>query len=66
MFPGRPQVDREDRLIRQDGRVQYTRVLDWATRDVADRFSESIVELVIAYDSSALTVDKADPAAAIS
>jgi hypothetical protein len=65
-FPGRPQIDREDRLIRQDGRAQYTKVLDWATRDVADRFSQSIVELVIAYDSNALTVEQAEPAPAIS
>jgi hypothetical protein len=61
-LPGRPQIDREDRLIRHDGKAQYTKVLDWATRDVADRFSQAIVELVIDHDSEALTVGQAETA----
>jgi hypothetical protein len=61
-FPGRPQIDREDRLIRQDGKAQYVKVLDWSTRDIADRFSQAIVELVIAYDFEALTVGQAETA----
>jgi hypothetical protein len=64
-FPGKPQIDREDRLIRQDGKAQYAKVLDWSTRDVADRFSQAVVELVTAYDSDALTVEQAEPAASM-
>ena len=64
-FPGKPQIDREDRLIRQDGKAQYAKVLDWSTRDVADQFSQAVIELVIAHDSDALTVEQAEPAAAL-
>jgi hypothetical protein len=61
-FPGRPQIDRDDRLIRQDGRAQFTRILEWTTRELGNGFSEALVELVRAHHPDALAPDPVEPA----
>src|SRR5215831_15483500 len=45
-LPGRPQIDRDDRLIRQEGRAQYTRIIEWNTRELGNWFSDALIELV--------------------
>ena len=60
-FPGRPQIDRDDRLIRQDGRAQYTRILEWATRELGNGFSDAVVELVRAQHLDAFAPDLVEP-----
>jgi hypothetical protein len=45
-LPGRPQIDRDDRLIRQEGKAQYTRILEWTTRECGQAFSDAVIELV--------------------
>jgi hypothetical protein len=56
-LPGRPQIDRDDRLIRQDGRAQYTRILEWNTRELGNWFSDALIELVRAQHPDAFAPD---------
>jgi hypothetical protein len=47
MLPGAPQIDRDGRHKRDaNGKPAYTAILEWRDRDLADRFSAAVVELV--------------------
>jgi hypothetical protein len=45
-FPARPMLDADGRQVMRDGRLQYISMLRWQTRDLADRFSATVIELV--------------------
>jgi hypothetical protein len=46
-LPARPQIGQDDKVIRNhSGKVQYAATLGWKDRDLADRFSAAVVELV--------------------
>jgi hypothetical protein len=39
-------LDRDGKHVKPDGKPQYSAILEWKSRDLADRFSEAVVELV--------------------
>jgi hypothetical protein len=45
-LPSKPVLDQEGRHHVVNGKKQYAALFEWATRDLADRFSTRIVELV--------------------
>jgi hypothetical protein len=54
-LPGKPQIDRDDRVIRIEGKVQYTRVNEWASPDLGYKFSVVLINLICANHPDALT-----------
>jgi|HubBroStandDraft_4_1064222.scaffolds.fasta_scaffold1033471_2 hypothetical protein len=54
-LPARPQIGHDDRVIRNhSGKVQYSATIGWRDRDLADRFSAAVVDLVRAEHPSDL------------
>jgi hypothetical protein len=53
-LPARPMLDQDGRQVVRDGKAQYATILRWRTRDLADRFSAAVVELVRAAHPGAL------------
>jgi len=45
-LPAKPQIDREHRGIVKDGKLQYTTILQFDTKDVADAFSAAVLNAV--------------------
>jgi hypothetical protein len=46
-LPARPMLDEAGQALRDDrGKVRYAPILRWRTRDLGDRFSAAVVELV--------------------
>jgi hypothetical protein len=45
-LPTKPMLDRDGKHVKPDGKPQYSAILEWKSRDLADRFSEAVVELV--------------------
>jgi hypothetical protein len=45
-LPGKAAIDRDGRQIVSDGKAQYATVLKWGRRDLANRFSDAVIELV--------------------
>jgi hypothetical protein len=46
-LPGRPQLDKDYNLIRElNGKIRYAKVMSFDSRDVADRFSASVLRAV--------------------
>jgi hypothetical protein len=61
-LPGRPQIDRNDRLIRQDGKAQYTRILEWSTPELGNGFSDALIELLRVHHPDAFAPDPVEAA----
>jgi hypothetical protein len=46
-LPARPQLDKDHNLVRgEDGRVQYAKVIDFDSREVADRFNAAALKAI--------------------
>jgi hypothetical protein len=45
-LPSRPVLDRDGKHSKPDGKPQYSTVVEWKSRDLSERFSQTIVELV--------------------
>ena len=45
-LPAKPVLDPEGRQVEVSGKKQYAAILKWRDRDLSDRFSERVVELV--------------------
>ena len=45
-LPAVPMLDAEGRQVIRDGRPQYVAIIRWCDRDLAERFSAAVVELV--------------------
>lgn len=46
-LPSKPQIDREGRHRADiNGKPAYTAILSWRDRDLADRFSQAVVDLI--------------------
>jgi hypothetical protein len=58
-LPTKPVLDRDGKHVKQDGKPQYSAFLEWKSRDLADRFSETVVEFVLAEYPAALDGDGA-------
>lgn len=43
-MPGKPQIGQDGLTVKKDGKVQYSQVMNWATKDARDRFSASVIE----------------------
>jgi hypothetical protein len=52
-FPARPLLDADGQQVVRDGRPQYVSTIRWRNRDLADRFSAAVVELVRDVDPDA-------------
>jgi hypothetical protein len=53
-LPTKPVLDRDGKHVKPDGKPQYSAILEWKCRDLADRFSQSVVQLVLAEYPDAL------------
>jgi hypothetical protein len=53
-LPTKPVLDRDGKRVKPDGKPQYSAILEWKSRDLADRFSQSVVQLVLAEYPDAL------------
>ena len=47
-LPAKPIISQDGTVAQKDGKAQYTSVLEWNSRDLSDRFSASIVDIVLA------------------
>lgn len=55
--PSKPVLDRDGKQVKLDGKGQYTAIMEWRDRGLADRFSEALVRLVQQADPGALDLD---------
>jgi hypothetical protein len=55
-LPSKPVLYREGRHIKLDGKPQFAPVLEWPSRDLADRFSAAVVAMVRAAHPEALGI----------
>jgi hypothetical protein len=53
-LPSKPVLDREGRQVEVGGKKQFSRILEWKSRELADRFGNAIVELVLQAHPTAL------------
>lgn len=55
-LPSKPMVDRDGNVVRTpEGKIKYVPLLEWATREASDRFSESVITAVEEKEPGALT-----------
>jgi DNA-binding cell septation regulator SpoVG len=45
-LPSKPVLDREGRQAKPDGKPQYASIMKWRDRELQDRFSQAVVDLV--------------------
>ena len=54
-LPSKPQIDSEGRLRKDiSGKAQYVALVEWDSRELRDRFSNAIIELIRARHPGAL------------
>jgi hypothetical protein len=54
-LPSKPQIDSEGRLRKDiNGKAQYVALVEWASRELRDRFSNAVIELIRARHPGAL------------
>ena len=56
-LPSKPVLDRDGKQIVVDGKRQYCSLLEWNSRDLSERFSQTLIELVRAKHPEALDDD---------
>jgi hypothetical protein len=55
-MPSKPMVDREGAAVKTaEGKTRYIPLLEWASRESSDRFSEAVVAAVEEHTPGALT-----------
>jgi hypothetical protein len=59
-LPSKPVLNHEGRHVEVSGKKQYVPIIEWRDRDLSDRFSVAVVELVKAKHPDAL-VDEGSP-----
>ncbi len=42
-MPARPQIGADGIAKKQDGKVLYTKILGWSSKEASDRFSDSVI-----------------------
>jgi hypothetical protein len=57
-FPGQPLLDRAGHHVQIDGKGQFTKIMEWNSRDLSDAFSKALVALVREQYPDALTDQK--------
>lgn len=54
-MPSKPMVDRDGNAMRgADGKMRYVPLLEWATKEAGDRFSEAVIAAVEEKEPGAL------------
>lgn len=53
-FPAKAQIDKDGQIRVADGKIQYVKILEWSNRDLSDRFSNALVQAVLAEHPDAL------------
>jgi len=53
-LPSKPVLDRQGRQVETNGKRQYAPVVAWRDRDLSNRFSQAVIELVRAAHPDAL------------
>jgi len=53
-LPSKPVLGREGRQAEVSGKKQYASILEWKNRDLSDRFSDSLIALIIERHPDAL------------
>jgi hypothetical protein len=54
-MPGRPQITSDGRAkVNHHGKVEYVSMLEWATRESRERFSEAVFREVLAQHPDAI------------
>lgn len=43
-MPGKPQIGQDGSAVKKDGKVQYSQVVAWASKEAGDRFSASVID----------------------
>ena len=43
-MPGKPLIGQDGAVVKKDGKVQYSQVVVWASKEAGDRFSTSVIE----------------------
>ncbi len=56
-LPGKPVIGRDGRQVNVGGKSQYAAILKWRDRELADRWSAAVVELVRQHHPDALEPD---------
>lgn len=47
-LPAKPVIGQDGTVVQKDGKAQYASIMEWNSRDLSDRFSAAVVELVLA------------------
>ena len=59
-LPAKPQIDGGGQVRRDpNGKIAYTAILNWRSKDLADRFSRAVVDLLLTHHPRALSGDAA-------
>jgi hypothetical protein len=53
-FPAKIQIDKDGQPRTADGKIQYAKILEWRNRDLSDRFSDAVIQSVLAEYPDAL------------
>lgn len=43
-LPGKPQINKDGQVVKRDGKAQYSTILAWDTKAVADAFSAAALQ----------------------
>lgn len=55
-LPSKPMIDRDGNAMRSpEGKMKYVPLLEWATRESSDRFSEAVIAAIEEKEPGALT-----------
>ena len=58
-MPAKPQIGRDDKLVRaHNGKAQYSQIIAFRNRELADRFSDAVLALIRAEHPEALDGDE--------
>jgi hypothetical protein len=57
-LPSKPVLDRDGRHVETNGKRQYAALLKWRDRDLTNRWSAAVIELVRAAHPEALAADR--------
>ena len=50
-LPSKAQISREQEVVKRDGKIQYSPILAFDTKDVGDAFSAAVLRALDAYQS---------------
>ena len=61
-LPAKPQIDGGGQVRRDpNGKIAYVAILQWRNKELADRFSQAVIDLLLAHHPRALSGAAASP-----